>query len=157
MDSILNKIQLPNLNLPTFEANLLKKDGKIWIFDQLRKKNLVLTPEEWVRQHWIHFLTYQLKFPKGLISLEKGIRYNNMQKRTDLVVFDVQGAPYLLIECKAPQVKLSNATIEQACMYHKKLKTPFLIISNGLHHICLSYDSVKEQFQQEKDFPKPPN
>lgn len=157
MYSILNKIQLPNLNLPAIEVNLQEKEGKICVFDQLRKRHLVLTPEEWVRQHWIHFLNNHLNFPKGLISLEKTVTYNNMQKRTDLVVFDLLGAPYLLIECKAPKVKLSKATIEQACMYHKQLQTPFLIISNGLQHICLSYDLVKGQFLQEKDFPKPPN
>ncbi|UZD22713.1 type I restriction enzyme HsdR N-terminal domain-containing protein [Algoriphagus halophytocola] len=156
MDSNLDQIQLPQLNLPHFEPQLLKKDGKLWIFDTLRKKQLVLTPEEWVRQHWINFLSIQLKFPKGLFALEKGLMYNQLLKRTDLVVWDKNGKPYLLIECKAPKVKLTQKTIEQACMYHKELKSPFLIISNGLQHICLSFDPKVEKFTQEKSFPEPP-
>lgn len=156
MDSNLEQIHLPTLNLPHFEPQLLDKDGKFWIFDSLRKKQLVLTPEEWVRQHWINFLITQLKFPKGLFALEKGLVYNKLLKRTDLVVWDKNGNPYLLIECKAPKVKLTQKTIEQACMYHKELKTPFLLISNGIQHICLSFDSVAEKFTQEKSFPEPP-
>ncbi|MEB2778577.1 type I restriction enzyme HsdR N-terminal domain-containing protein [Algoriphagus sp. D3-2-R+10] len=156
MDSHLDQIQLPKLNLPHFDPQLLEKEGKMWIFDSLRKKQLVLTPEEWVRQHWINFLIFPLKFPKGLLALEKGLIYNKLIKRTDLVVWDKSGKPYLLIECKAPKVKLTQKTIEQACMYHKELKTPFLIISNGIQHICLSFDHVSQQFTQEKNFPEPP-
>lgn len=156
MDSNLDQIQLPKLNLPNFEPKLLENEGKFWIFDSLRKKQLVLTPEEWVRQHWINFLVTQLKFPKGLFALEKGLIYNKLIKRTDLVVWDKEGKPYMLIECKAPKVKLNQKTIEQACMYHKELKTPFLIISNGLLHICLSFDSEGQKFTQVRDFPEPP-
>ena len=156
MDSNLDQIQLPKLNLPHFEPQLQEKDGRMWIFDSLRKKHLVLTPEEWVRQHWINFLINQLKFPKGLLAMEKGLLYNKLLKRTDLVVWNKEGNPYLLIECKAPKVKLTQKTIEQACMYHKELKTPFLLISNGLQHICLSFDFVAEKFTQEKNFPEPP-
>ncbi|RAI88335.1 type I restriction enzyme HsdR N-terminal domain-containing protein [Algoriphagus yeomjeoni] len=156
MDSNLDHIQLPELNLPHFEPQLQEKDGRMWVFDALRKKHLVLTPEEWVRQHWINFLITQLKFPKGLLALEKGLIYNSLVKRTDLVVWDKDGKPYLLIECKAPKVKLTQKTIEQACMYHKELKTPFLVISNGLQHICLSFNSFTEKFTQEKCFPEPP-
>ncbi|MEB2779799.1 type I restriction enzyme HsdR N-terminal domain-containing protein [Algoriphagus persicinus] len=156
MDSNLDQIQLPQLNLPHFEPQLLEKEGKMWIFDSLRKKQLVLTPEEWVRQHWINFLISQLKFQKGLLALEKGLIYNKLLKRTDLLVWDKSGNPYLLIECKAPKVKLNQKTIEQACMYHKELKTPFLIISNGIQHICLSFDQVSQHFTQEKNFPEPP-
>ncbi|WP_192349249.1 type I restriction enzyme HsdR N-terminal domain-containing protein [Algoriphagus sp. Y33] len=156
MDSHLDQIHLPTLNLPHFDPRLLERDGKLWIFDSLRKKQLVLTPEEWVRQHWINFLITQLNFPKGLLALEKGLIYNKLIKRTDLVVWDKNGNPYLLVECKAPKVKLTQKTIEQACMYHKELKTPFLVISNGLQHICLSFDPSGEKFTQEKSFPEPP-
>lgn len=156
MDSKLDQVKLPQLNLPHFDAQLLEKQGKLWIFDSLRKKHLVLTPEEWVRQHWNNFLITQLKFPKGLFALEKGLLYNKLVKRTDLVVWDKSGKPYLLIECKAPKVKLTQKTIEQACMYHKQLKSPFLVISNGLQHICLSFDAEAEKFTQEKSFPEPP-
>lgn len=156
MDSNLDQIQLPKLNLPHFKPQLFEKDGKFWIFDSLRKKQLVLTPEEWVRQHWINFLITELKFPKGLFALEKGLMYNKLLKRTDLVVWDKSMKPYLLVECKAPKVKLTQKVIEQACMYHKELKTPFLLISNGLRHICLSFESATEKFTQENNFPEPP-
>jgi len=156
MDSNLDQVQLPQLNLPHFKPQLLEKEGKLWIFDSLRKKQLVLTPEEWVRQHWINFLIIQLNFPKGLFTLEKGLIYNKLIKRTDLVVWNKSGKPYLLIECKAPKIKLTQKTIEQACMYHKELKTSFLVITNGLQHICLSYDASSEKFTQEKSFPEPP-
>ncbi|MEP0714219.1 type I restriction enzyme HsdR N-terminal domain-containing protein [Algoriphagus sp.] len=156
MDSNLDQVQLPHLNLPQFDPQLLQKEGKFWVFDSLRKKHLVLTPEEWVRQHWVNFLITQLNFPKGLLALEKGLMYNKLLKRTDVVVWDKSGKPYLLIECKAPKVKLTQKTIEQACMYHKELKTPFLLISNGLQHICLSFDVLSEKFTQVNNFPEPP-
>lgn len=156
MDEPLGQVKLPKLNLPSFEPEIQKKDGKLLIFDGLRKKYLVLTPEEWVRQHWINFLIHHLNYPKGLLALEKALHYNNMLKRTDLVVWDTSSKPYLLIECKSPKVPLSQATIEQACMYHKELKTPHLVISNGNMHICLSFDRKLEKFNQERNFPSPP-
>ena len=94
------QIQLPSLNLPPIQPILQEKEGKMLIFDSLRKKYLVLSPEEWVRQHWISFLITELKFPRGLVSLEKGLKYNQLQKRTDLVIWDKSMNPYLLIECK---------------------------------------------------------
>ena len=106
-------------------------DDKYFIFDSLRKKLLALTPEEWVRQHWINFLIDHQGYPKGLISLEKGLKYNQLQKRTDLVVFDREGHPYLLIECKAPEVELSQKVLQQALAYRSTLLTPYIILSNG--------------------------
>jgi len=87
---------------------LIKKEGKIWIVDSIRKKSLVLTPEEWVRQHWINFLINHLKYPRGFNCVGKGMKYNQLQKRTDLVTLDRAGKPYLLIECKAPEVRISQ-------------------------------------------------
>jgi len=156
MNSQLELVQLPQLNLPGFSPELLEKDGKLMIFDRQRKKHLILTPEEWVRQHWINFLINHLKFPKGLLASEKGLRYNKLQKRTDIVVWDTNSAPYLLVECKAPKVKLTQSTIEQACVYHMELKSPYLVITNGIQHICLSFDLKAGKFNQEKDFPVAP-
>lgn len=157
MNSDHGQIQLPSLNLPQIEPTLQEKDGKMMIFDALRKKYLILTPEEWVRQHWISFLVKELNFPKGLLSLEKGLKYNKLQMRTDLVVWDKEGNPYLLIECKAPKIKLTQKTIEQACVYNNQLRTKFLILSNGLLHICLGWDEKNQTFVQQKDLPSPPN
>lgn len=150
------QIQLPSLNLPPIKPILQEKEGKMLIFDSLRKKYLVLSPEEWVRQHWISFLITQLNFPKGLVSLEKGLKYNQLQKRTDLVIWDNSMNPYLLIECKAPKIKLSQKTLEQACLYQKELQTKYLILSNGIHHISLSWNVEKQTFDKLDDFPPPP-
>jgi hypothetical protein len=150
------QIQLPSLNLPPIQPILLEKEGKMLIFDSLRKKYLFLSPEEWVRQHWISFLINELNFPKGLVSLEKGLKYNQLQKRTDLVIWDNSMNPYLLVECKAPKIKLSQKTLEQACLYQKELQTKFLILSNGIHHISLSWNAEKQTFDKLDDFPPPP-
>ena len=156
MNQGLDRIQLPNLNLPAFEPKLREMDGKIGIFDSLRKKYLILTPEEWVRQHWINFLINHQNFPKGLVALEKGLVYNNLQKRTDLVVWNQEGKPYLLIECKAPAVKLTQKTVEQACLYHQKIHSKFLILSNGMNHLSLEWIDEKKEFIQIKEFPSSP-
>ena len=149
-------ISLPNLSLPSFEPKLQRVDDTYFIFDSLRKKFLVLTPEEWVRQHWINFLIEHQGFPKGLISLEKGLKYNQLQKRTDLVVFDRIGIPYLLIECKAPEIELSQKVLHQALAYRSSLLTPYVIISNGLKHISLEFEKNQKKFIQIQNFPPIP-
>ncbi len=156
MNQSSDRIQLPNLNLPAFEPKLQEMDGKLGIFDSLRKKFLILTPEEWVRQHWINFLINHLGYPKGLVSLEKGLIYNNLQKRTDLVVWNKEGKPYLLIECKAPSIKLSQKTMEQACLYHQKIKSNYLVISNGINHFSMEWNEDSKMFSQIKSFPESP-
>ncbi|PWJ45041.1 type I restriction enzyme HsdR N-terminal domain-containing protein [Sediminitomix flava] len=127
---------MKRLNLPHYDYKLQRKDDKVWILDQIRKKYLVLTPEEWVRQHFINFLITE-GYPKSLIGVEGGLKVNQMQKRSDILVYDRKGKPFLLVECKAPEVKLSNKTFEQAAAYNSVLKAPFLIITNGLQHfVC---------------------
>jgi hypothetical protein len=151
-----DQIQLPELNLPSFVPNLIKKEEKLWIQDPIRKKLLIYTPEEWVRQHWINFLISDMNYPKGLFALEKGLKYNQLQKRTDLVVWNREGLPYLLIECKAPQIKISQKTMHQASVYHQEIKSDFLILSNGLQHIFLQYKDEENRFVQLNDCPKAP-
>lgn len=150
------KLHLPTLNLPQFEPELQQRDGKFWIFDSLRKKYLVLTPEEWVRQHWIHFLINHHNFPKGLFSLEKGLKYNQMSKRTDLVVFDRASTPYLLVECKAPGIKIDKGSLRQLMTYNSKLHCPNLVLSNGLIHLYLGYSENGEKFVQNYQLPEFP-
>ncbi|NVJ85694.1 MAG: type I restriction enzyme HsdR N-terminal domain-containing protein [Algoriphagus sp.] len=148
--------KFPSLNLPEINPRLSLREGKFWIFDQIRKKDLVLTPEEWVRQHWIHFLVDHHSFPKGLISTEKGLIYNRLQKRTDILIRNHEGVPYVLVECKAPHIPINQKTLEQASMYHYQLKSNFLILSNGFSHIILRYEAGQNQFHQEKNIPSPP-
>lgn len=149
-------ISLPELNLPTFEPQLLKKGDQVFIYDFLRKKQLLLTPEEWVRQHWIRFLIDHQDFPKGLISSEKGLVYNGLQKRTDLLVFDRQGLPYFLIECKAPEVEINQKVLSQAVAYNQILKCPFIALSNGIRHIFMGYVEGEGKFMQQKCLPPIP-
>ncbi|WP_245579214.1 type I restriction enzyme HsdR N-terminal domain-containing protein [Algoriphagus mannitolivorans] len=129
------------------------EDGKVYIFDSLRKKKLILTPEEWVRQHWINFLIAHKGYPKGLFALEKGMKYNKLSKRTDLVVFDRDGMPFLLIECKAPEVQINEKTLAQAMSYNKEIKSPNIVLSNGLRHICFGYNKTKNTYEQLNDLP----
>lgn len=147
------KVNLPVLNLPPFQPVLRRSEGKFWIFDSLRKKYLLLTPEEWVRQHWIHYLIDHHHYPGGLFSLEKGLKYNQMQKRTDLVVFDRNGNSFLLVECKAPAVTINDQTLRQALVYNQSLESPNVVLSNGMNHIFLSFDPVKKTFYQSHSLP----
>ncbi|MBN7812169.1 type I restriction enzyme HsdR N-terminal domain-containing protein [Algoriphagus sp. H41] len=150
------KVRLPGLNLPQFEPVLKQAEDKLWIYDSLRKKDLVLTPEEWVRQHWINFLIQHKDYPRGLFSLEKGLKYNRLDKRTDLIVFDRSGSPYLLVECKAPQVKIDEKTLRQAMVYNQQLNCPNLVLSNGLVHVFFRYSEPEQKFVQTREAPCPP-
>jgi len=124
------------LNLPEFEYSLRKADDKVWIFDVIRKKFLVLTPEEWVRQHFVHYLISELRYPKSLIKLEGGLKYNSLSKRSDIVVFDRTGIPWMIVECKSPDQKISENILHQASVYNSTLKAKYLAITNGLKHYC---------------------
>ena len=128
------------LNLPPFDYKLKKAEGKIWIFDGIRKKFIVLTPEEWVRQHFIHYLISDKKYPRSLIKVEGGLLYNQLQKRTDIVVFDRQGRPWMIVECKSPALQVSAATLSQASVYNTTLKAEFICVTNGLVHFCAHID-----------------
>ena len=149
-------ISLPELNLPAIEPQLLKKEDQVFIFDFLRKKQLLLTPEEWVRQHWIRFLIDHQKFPKGLVTSERGLIYNGLQKRTDLLVFDRQGLPYFLIECKSPDVEINQKVLAQAITYNQTLKCPFIALSNGKRHVFMRYVEKEGKFVQQMNLPPIP-
>lgn len=140
------------LNLPRGDFRITDSEGRLSIFDPLRKKFLILTPEEWVRQHVIHYLIHYRDYPRSLFSLEKGIKYNQIQKRFDILVLDRMGASFLLVECKAPEVKLSQQTAEQIAVYNKIVKARYIAISNGHQHICLATDSAGN-YVQIREFP----
>lgn len=146
-------ITLPELNLPAIVPQLNRDGDQVFVFDVLRKKNIVLTPEEWVRQHWIHFLIKNQRFPKGLISMERGLVYNGLQKRTDLLVFDRQGLPYFLIECKAPEVEINQKVLSQAITYNQTLKCPFIGLSNGKKHVFMGYVEAEGIYLQQAALP----
>lgn len=142
------------LNLPPFEHKIKEIEGKICIFDVIRRKYLVLTPEEWVRQHFVHLLVNQYQYSKNLIRLEGGLKYNQLQKRSDIVIFDEFGQPSLLIECKAPEVSINQAVIEQASRYNHTLRCRYLAITNGLKTFCFEMDYATQGFKQMQDLPR---
>ncbi len=133
------------LNLPEFEFKITKKDKGFYIFDEIRKKNVKLTPEEWVRQNFLKYLFLYKNYPVGLTSIEKKIIVNNTIKRFDAVIFNTSAQPILILECKAPQIKLDNCVCEQIANYNKIIKSPIAIITNGLTHYCFAYDYKKNE------------
>jgi predicted type IV restriction endonuclease len=141
------------LNLPTTDFQIKEVAGKLSIFDALRKKFLILTPEEWVRQHIIFYLVNHKGYPKALISLERGLKYNTLQKRFDLLVMDRSGQPFMLVECKAPEVKLTQLTVEQVSVYNKTIGAPYMVITNGKQHICMGMNNDEGKYCQLSSFP----
>lgn len=141
------------LNLPVCNLQIKDEEGKLSVFDSLRKKFLILTPEEWVRQHIIHYLIVHKQYPRSLFALEKGLKYNQIQKRFDILILDRKGQPFLLVECKAPEVKLSQTTAEQIAMYNKTIGARFLAISNGIQHLSMEYHQAGGTYTQLRDFP----
>jgi hypothetical protein len=129
------------LNLPAYNHRLREAEGKLWIFDPLRKKFLVLTPEEWVRQHFVNYLIAHLKYPKTLIKVEGGLTYNQLTKRSDIVVHNREGRPWMLVECKSPDIRLNEQTVMQAAMYNSKLAAKYIAVSNGLSHMVCRVES----------------
>jgi predicted type IV restriction endonuclease len=142
------------LNLPEFEVNLKKSEGKIWIFDGIRKKFVVLTPEEWVRQHLIQYFITHLRYPRTLIQVERGLQYNQLKKRSDFVVFDRDGKPWMLVECKSPEIQLDQKSVDQAAMYNVDIKAKYVAVSNGLKHVCYEAAGTVGEIALLKDFPE---
>ncbi len=142
---------MTNLNLPTYSFKIKSKENKLYIFDMLRKKNVVLTPEEWVRQNYIQYLIHEKKYPKTLIAIEKQLKINNLIKRTDILIFDKNGNPNIIVECKAPSIKIAQDTFDQIARYNLKLQAKYLIVTNGLEHFyCkMNYQQMKYDFLKE--------
>ena len=141
------------LNLPPHPLKLIRKQDKIYVFDELRKKNLLLTPEEWVRQHWIHYLHNHKKYPKSLMKIEGGLILNDLQKRSDLIVYDNHGKKILLAEFKAPEIKITQKTFEQISNYNAKHKIPLLLVSNGLEHYFCHVNFENGSYEFIEDLP----
>lgn len=135
------------LNLPEFECDIQQQNGITTIFDVLRKKHVVLTPEEWVRQNFVHYLIHHLKYPKSLIKLEKGHAFNTLRKRSDIIVFDRNGQAFMLIECKASHVKIEQKVFAQASVYNQTIKAKFLVVTNGMQHYCCQIDQESNSYQ----------
>ncbi|MEO9964431.1 MAG: type I restriction enzyme HsdR N-terminal domain-containing protein [Reichenbachiella sp.] len=138
---------MKELNLPRFKFKVKESDHGTDIWDEFRKKYVALTPEEWVRQHFLKFLSENLGYPKSLLKSEFEIKYNRMRKRPDIVAYSNQGQPLLVVECKAPEVSISNETFSQATVYNQVLKAKFVVITNGLQHFCCEQSIETGTFQ----------
>jgi len=142
------------LNLPAYPFKITKKEEQHFIFDELRKKHLVLTPEEWVRQHFIHYLISEKKFPRTLIQIEGGLSLNKLRKRTDIVIFNTSGERIMVIECKAPGIKISQSVFDQAARYNSVHKARWLVVTNGLKHCYAQIDHIASQFLFFEELPE---
>ncbi|POS01964.1 type I restriction and modification enzyme subunit R-like protein [Flavobacterium croceum DSM 17960] len=144
---------MQKLNFPDYTFRFKNSENKIAIFDLIRKKYILLTPEEWVRQHTIHWLTEDKKISKNLINVEKIIKINDLIKRYDIVVFQNNGGIKLLVECKAPTVKITQETFHQIARYNLLLKADFLMVTNGINHYFCKMDFENQQYIFLNDLP----
>ena len=137
---------MSKLNLPTYPFKVSKKGEKHYIFDEIRKKNIFLTPEEWVRQHFVQYLIISKNYPKSLIAIEKEIKVNNLKKRFDILIFNKKGTHHIIVECKSPKIKITQATFDQIARYNMTLKAKYLIVTNGLEHFYCKMDFENETY-----------
>ena len=144
---------MQKLNFPTYSFRFKNSENKVSIFDEIRKKFILLTPEEWVRQHVVQFLLQDKKYPKSYINVEKLIKINDLSKRYDVVVFQPNGEIFLLIECKAPEVPISQQTFDQIARYNLVLKAKYLMVTNGLNHYFCQMDFENEKYVFLKELP----
>jgi type I site-specific restriction-modification system R (restriction) subunit len=141
------------LNLPGVELRIRDHNGKHEVFDPVRKRYVSLSAEEWVRQHFLHFLIIRKNVPPSLIAVETSIKYNHLSKRCDVVVYDRNGQPVLIVECKAPEIEISQDVFHQIAMYNMTLKVRYLVVTNGLDHYTCVINHEKKSFQFLKDIP----
>lgn len=141
------------IDLLKYPVLLKEKDGKRYVFDPLRKKYLVLTPEELVRQKFVTYLLEKKNYPRSLFKLESGLKYGEMAKRSDILVYDQKAKPYLLIECKSYKVKISNQVFDQVSMYNRSIKARFLGVTNGMEHFFYEMDYENHSFLMLSDVP----
>lgn len=142
---------MKKLNLPVYEFRFKKEDSKDYIFDSVRKRFVLLTPEEWVRQNFIRYLTEEKSYPESLMAVEKQIKLNENLFRFDLLIFNKKGKPLLIAEFKAPEVKISQDTFDQVVRYNIALKVERVLVSNGMqHYICeIDYTANSYKFLEE--------
>lgn len=143
-----------SLNLPKYETKICERDGKLQIFDPLRKCHVALTPEEWVRQHFVNFLIESRGFPAALMANEVTITVNGMKRRCDTVVYDKQLQPRVIVEYKAPTVKITKEVFAQISRYNLTLKVDYLIVSNGLQHYCCRMDYPNNSYTFLQEIPE---
>jgi hypothetical protein len=143
--------KLPILSLPIYKLKMKSDGEKTYIFDVVRKKYLLLTNEEWVRQNFIHYLNKEKKYPLGLMGVEQMVKYNSLKTRADIVMYNTEGKANIIVECKAPDVKITQDTFNQIAKYNSQLKVKYLLVTNGMNHYCckMDYESNRITFLEE--------
>ena len=141
------------LNLPPFDVKISTEGGKKRIFDFIRKRYVALTPEEWVRQHFVHFLADYKQYPASLMANEVNLKLNGMSRRCDTVVYDRSLAPRVIVEYKAPSVEITQKVFDQICRYNMVLQVSYLIVSNVLAHYCCRMDYAAQDYSFLPDIP----
>ncbi len=143
-----------DLNLPSFEYRIKKTEEKAFIFDEIRKKFVVLTPEEWVRQHFVHYMIGHLRYPRALINVETGLAYNQLRKRSDIVLYDRTGKPWMIVECKAPHQTIGPLALQQVSVYNASIRALYIVMTNGLTSICARIDRTNNTTEVLREFPE---
>ena len=146
-----DKLNFPGYNFKIINQGIDGQSSKV--FDMVRRKYVSLTPEEWVRQHLLHYLVHDKEVPKSLIGIEKKILINNMVKRTDLVVYSRNAKPLLIAECKAPSVKITQQAFDQAARYNLSLDVRYFILTNGMDTFFCTIDHVQQAYHFLEDIP----
>jgi hypothetical protein len=142
-----------DLNFPKYPFRIREENRQSYIFDELRKKFILLTPEEWVRQHAVKFLISERNYPASCIAIERKFTVNRLSKRFDALVFDTAGRPRMLVECKAPGVLISDAVMQQIAAYNLRFKVDYLLLSNGLRHLVCGLNPAKDMYEVRAEIP----
>ena len=145
---------MKQLQFPTYSFRFKNSENKVAIFDEIRKKFIIITPEEWVRQHVVQFLLQDKKYPKSHINVEKLLKINDLNKRYDVVVYNPDGSIFILVECKAPEIKISQHTFDQIARYNMTLNAEYLMVTNGLNHYFCKMDYENEKYDFLPELPE---
>jgi len=141
------------LNFPEYTFRFKSSENTVQIFDVIRKKFVVLQPEEWVRQHVVNYLNQDKNYPKSLINVEKQLMVNGLKKRYDIIVFHPNGNINLLVECKSPKVTIDQTSFDQIAQYNLRLNADYLMVTNGLNHFYCKMDFKSEKYDFLRDIP----
>jgi len=144
---------LENLNFPVYDFRYTERENKKYIFDIIRKKYVLLTPEEWVRQNFIRYLLEEKGYIQSLVRVEMFFKLNRLSKRADIALFDRNGKPKVLVECKSPKIAISQVVFEQVARYNLSFKVDFLVVTNGMQHFCCKMDYEKKSYTFLKEIP----
>lgn len=145
---------MQKLNFPSYSFRFKNNQNKIAVFDELRKKFIILTPEEWVRQHCVKFLHKEKNYPLSLINVEKQLKIAGLTKRYDIVVFEPGGDIQIIVECKSPTIKINQDTFDQIARYNLSLKANYLMVTNGIEHFYCKMDYENENYIFLKELPE---